>query len=496
MNQQYQKFEKIQELSIAQLSEVCYDSSGKLITITPQKPNIFLENDKSRQLTRITSQNSENILLKYGRQIFKQIAKLIMSNPSKNNLNSSNNNHLPEPAKKLTVREKANLRLAYYWLTIYQPEPGASNLEKVKGYLQAFRHFGKMGEWEKASQILLIKVPPVDEDLGTQLRMWGYCEECIQLYSRLLGKLEQRWDGICLTGLGLAYDALGEYHKAIEHHQQSLQIAREIGDRSGEGRALGNLGNAYLSLGEYEREYDKAMDYDQQSLQIAREIGDRSVEGIVLGNLGNVYLSLGEYNKAMEYFQQSLQIAREIGDRSVEGNTLRNLGVAYKFPGKYDKAMDYYQQGLQIAREIGDRSGEGRALGNLGNVYNSLGEYHKAIEYHQQRLQIVREIGDRSGEGSALANWGETLLKLEKYAESLEYSQAALEIFQQIGNPHHQAIVLNNIAETHQHLGNVDAARQYCDEAIAIFTELGVPQLKECQELREEIQKSKFKIQK
>ncbi len=88
------------------------------------------------------------------------------------------------------------------------------------------------------------------------------------------------------------------------------------------------------------------------------------------------------------------------------------------------------------------------------------------------------------------------MLKLEKYAESLKYSQAALEIFQQIGNPHYQAIALQNIAEAHQHLGNLDAARQYCHEAIAIFTELGVPQLKECQELREEIQKLKVKSQK
>jgi len=90
-----------------------------------------------------------------------------------------------------------------------------------------------------------------------------------------------------------------------------------------------------------------------------------------------------------------------------------------------------------------------------------------------------------------LGNWGKALLKLEQYSESLEYSQAALEIFQQIGNRHHEAIALKNIAETHQHLGNLDAARQYYDKASAIFTELGVPELKECQELLEEIQKLK-----
>ena len=48
-------------------------------------------------------------------------------------------------------------------------------------------------------------------------------------------------------------------------------IAREIGDRRGEGNALGNLGIAYADLGQVE----KAIGYYEQRLVIAREIGDR-----------------------------------------------------------------------------------------------------------------------------------------------------------------------------------------------------------------------------
>ena len=33
-------------------------------------------------------------------------------------------------------------------------------------------------------------------------------------------------------------------HKAIEHHKDQLKIAKEIGDRAGEGKAYGNLDNA------------------------------------------------------------------------------------------------------------------------------------------------------------------------------------------------------------------------------------------------------------
>ena len=78
-----------------------------------------------------------------------------------------------------------------------------------------------------------------------------------------------------LGNLGLAYDSLGDYAKAIEYDRQWLAIAREIKDRQSEGKALGNLGSAYLSLGDYA----KAIQYAQQQLAISREIKDRQSEG-------------------------------------------------------------------------------------------------------------------------------------------------------------------------------------------------------------------------
>ena len=49
--------------------------------------------------------------------------------------------------------------------------------------------------------------------------------------------------------LGIAYYNLGDFRKAIEYHERHLKISKEVGDRAGEGRAYGNLGNAYNSLG-------------------------------------------------------------------------------------------------------------------------------------------------------------------------------------------------------------------------------------------------------
>ena len=45
--------------------------------------------------------------------------------------------------------------------------------------------------------------------------------------------------------LGNACQSQGSFSKAIECHGQDLAIAKEVGDRVGEGGAYGNLGKAY-----------------------------------------------------------------------------------------------------------------------------------------------------------------------------------------------------------------------------------------------------------
>jgi len=193
-----------------------------------------------------------------------------------------------------------------------------------------------------------------------------------------------------LGELGIAYLAMGEARPAIAILEEALLIAREIGDRRGEGNALGNLGNAYAALGDAR----KAIEYYEQYLAIAREIGDRRGEGNALGKLGSAYLRLGDARKAIEYYEQYLAIAREIGDRRGEGNALGNLGSAHAALGDARKAIEYYEQQKAIVREIGDRQGECAALGNLGDEWRKLGETEKARDCVEQGLQLALLAGD------------------------------------------------------------------------------------------------------
>ena len=57
-------------------------------------------------------------------------------------------------------------------------------------------------------------------------------------------------EGIAYGNLGIANDSLGDFKKVIDCHERHLKIANEVGDRTGVRKAYGYLGNAYFRLGD------------------------------------------------------------------------------------------------------------------------------------------------------------------------------------------------------------------------------------------------------
>ncbi|MEW6208875.1 MAG: tetratricopeptide repeat protein [Acidobacteriota bacterium] len=74
----------------------------------------------------------------------------------------------------------------------------------------------------------------------------------------------------------VAVEALGETRKAIEFYERRIEIAREIGDRRGEGNALWNMSLSFDKLGERAR----AIEYAEAALRIFEEIESPHAEKV------------------------------------------------------------------------------------------------------------------------------------------------------------------------------------------------------------------------
>ena len=280
---------------------------------------------------------------------------------------------------------------------------------------------------------------------------------------------DQAGEGRAYGNLGNAYVSLGDFRKALDYHEKHLKIAIEFGDRAGEGRSYGSLGNAYQSLGDFR----KAIKYHEKDLKIAIEIGDRAGEGRAYGNLGNAYVSLGDFRKALDYHEKHLKIAIEFGDRAGEGRAYGNLGIAYQSLGDFRKAIKYHEEDLKIAIEIGDRAGEGGAYGNLGNAYFSLGDFRKAIEYHEKPLKIAIEIDDRAGEGRAYGSLGNGYFSLGDFRKAIKYHEKDLIIGIEIGDRAEEGRAYGNLGNAYKSLGDFRKAIEYHEKDLKIAIEIG-----------------------
>ncbi|MBE9112303.1 tetratricopeptide repeat protein [Nodosilinea sp. LEGE 07298] len=354
-----------------------------------------------------------------------------------------------------SVWEVAHHRAADIWLTAYSPAPDASNIEKVRGWLEAFEHYCEVKDWDKASEIYNKPVGSDQRPLHMQLLGWSYYKELIKVSNRLAENIASPIKRVCLNQIGNAYRNQGQIEKSIKYYQQAFEFAHDTRDRIGESRALGCLGSAHNSLGKYA----EATEFFKKALRMAREVGDSQGVSTYLGNLGMACHHLGETAEAICYYQQALTLARKIEDRAYEGRILGNLGGAYHNLGKYQLAIQHHEEHLKIAQEIGDRQSEGNALCNLGDAYSSLKDYRQSIIYHQQALKISQEINDQKGEDQDLHNLALAHQELKEYAAAIEY--------------HSQRIQLARKAKNHQlecealfHLGDCQARLEKYAEAV------------------------------
>uniref|UniRef100_A0A8C1ISC7 Uncharacterized protein n=2 Tax=Cyprinus carpio TaxID=7962 RepID=A0A8C1ISC7_CYPCA len=288
--------------------------------------------------------------------------------------------------------------------------------------------------------------------------------------------------------LGNAYFHLHDYSKALEFHHHDLTLTRTTGDRLGEAKASGNLGNTLKVLGRF----DEAVVCCQRHLDIARELGDKVGQARALYNFGNVYHAKGKsicwsgaepgdfpeevitaLRKAAEYYEANLCIVKELGDRAAQGRTYGNLGNTYYLLGNFRDAVVSHEQRLLIAKEFGDRSAERRAYCNLGNACIFLGEFERAAEHYRKALQLARQLKDLAVEAQACYSLGNTYTLLQDYERAIDYHLKHLIIAQDLNDRIGEGRACWSLGNAHTALGNHDQAMHFAEKHLEIAKETG-----------------------
>ncbi len=221
---------------------------------------------------------------------------------------------------------------------------------------------------------------------------------------------DRKAEGEYLGCLGNGLFAQRELEQASQCFEDALGIARETGDPENEAKSLGGLGNAVLAmvidwhihrvrlrdvprLFRLSRTVRRAMPFYEQAVDIAREIGDRRGEGCWLGNLGSAYHRLGRMRQAIPYYERALAIAQEIGDQPAEAAWLRSLGNAYRVLRQPEQAMEYQGRALMVEASGMDPGVRAILLYDFGLQAHRAGDFGRAREFWSHALPLSESLG-------------------------------------------------------------------------------------------------------
>ena len=282
------------------------------------------------------------------------------------------------------------------------------------------------------------------------------------------------------NNIGLVYDKLCDFDKALEYYKKALQICEANSGYNNPDIAMSfdNIGKIYCEQGEYK----KALKFIIKALEIRESILGTNHPDTAnsYDNTGELYFEQGEYKKALEFFNKALDIRESTLGTNHPGTATayNNIGGVYYKRGEYKKALDFFNKALGIQESIlgTNHPDTATAYNNIGKVYYEQGEYKKALTFFNKALGIRESIlgTNHPDTANSLNSIGLFYDEEGNYDKALEYYKKALNIRERVFGYNHpdSAKSYNNIGTVYYSKDDYDKALEYLLKALGIITQI------------------------
>ncbi|XP_069475462.1 tetratricopeptide repeat protein 28 isoform X1 [Ambystoma mexicanum] len=301
--------------------------------------------------------------------------------------------------------------------------------------------------------------------LGNTEKSTGYMQQDLEV-AKTLG--DQTGECRAHGNLGSAFFSKGNYREALTNHRHQLVLAMKLKEREAASSALSSLGHVYTAIGDY----PNALASHKQCVLLAKQSKDELSEARELGNMGAVYIAMGDFENAVQCHEQHLKIAKDLGNKREEARAYSNLGSAYHYRRNFDKAMSYHNHVLELAQELTEKAIEMRAYAGLGHAARCMQDLERAKQYHEQQLGIAENLKDRAAEGRASSNLGIIHQMKGDYDSALKLHKTHLSIAQELNDYAAQGRAYGNMGNAYNALGVYDQAVKYHRQELQISMEV------------------------
>jgi predicted ATPase len=294
--------------------------------------------------------------------------------------------------------------------------------------LQLARHYEEAGNAEKAIRYWILA--------GDSAYQVYAQNEAIAAYTRALelGKeatLETEQLRHLYSRRGRAMELLGQFEQALKNYDEMLSTAREHQERRMELDAMMASSTLY-STPTAVMNPEKGQALSEETLKLAKELGDQSIECKVLWNLLLANLHGAKLDQAIDYGESSLSLARSLNLRDQIPYTLTDLGRAYNVACRFEEAETRLAEAASLWRELGNIPMLNDNLNTLLLNHFWSGKYKNALEIAQESLEVSRttknvwaQCWPRYVQGQIWFEYGEIDKALDELEASVRLAQEA-----------------------------------------------------------------------
>ncbi len=183
----------------------------------------------------------------------------------------------------------------------------------------------------------------------------------------------------------------GAYVEATGHLEESLAIARELGDRFRMAAALQPLGLVAAGQGDHVA----ARRHLEEALVLAREIGDPSQIAGAANAVGQIHRIEGDFAGAEPFFDEVIAAGRRLGDAELVAIGLLNVSMVYVSREAYVEAQQALREAVAIAEETRSMPVGQSVLEVAAGLSAELGEAERALRCYAAAEAAMLETGIR-----------------------------------------------------------------------------------------------------
>jgi predicted ATPase/class 3 adenylate cyclase len=188
--------------------------------------------------------------------------------------------------------------------------------------------------------------------------------------------------------------------------------------------------NAAGQLTQLQHDFERATALFEESLDLARAVGDETGAAAALSLLGETAGFQGEHERGTALLEESLALQRQLGDHWGAHHTLYRLAEVAASHKQLERARAMLEQSLAMRREMGDLRGIATTLKFLGDVALERGDYGEAAARLKEAITMYQKVRISLGIATSLEALAAIALALDqplRAARLLGAVEAAIE---------------------------------------------------------------------